>query len=269
MPAKVNKKHPSKHECMSPGCRNDKSKAGAGYEQLFEEGYVKIGLCHHCLKRLAPCDVEEPTEAAKDPRNYIEDGTHLGSCPDCGHNCVQVTMDVICVQCGEMWFWWEIHNLTAADVTSEARGVICQCPSCDGECFLVGSSYTAEAEERGQPRGLTGRAARQDVTFRTVHRQAFVHLNEAYMTAVEAVENLAAAQEALGEMTSLVADEVDALTDRDGNVHPQWPSDAFAYYNEQLGRAGGMREVLNSVAERINDIHRGLLEHNRRFVEKQ
>jgi hypothetical protein len=262
MPAKVNKKHPSQHECMAETCRTNDTKIGHGHDSLFEEGFVKVGRCRECRRRVAPCDVAYRTEESKDPRNYIEDGVRLGSCRECGGP-VLVTMDVICEQCGEMWFWWDVPGLTASDVTAKAKGVICQCPSCDGDCLMIGAEGTSEAERGGTPRGLTGRFARQDVAFRASHRQALVHLMEAYTQAVEVAENLACACEAIGEMSAMVADEVDAIADKDGKIHPQWPSDAFAYYNEQLGRAGAMQDTINSMAERISSIHRGLREHDR------
>jgi hypothetical protein len=267
MSATSNDKHPSQHECMADDCRTDESKIGEGHQALFEDGFVKVGRCRECRRRVAPCDVSYRTEESKDPRNFIEDGVRLGSCPHCSGP-VFVEMDVICEQCGETWFWWDIYYLTASDVTSEAEGVICQCPSCDGDCLMIGAEGTAEAEQNGPPRGLTGRFARQDVAFRNSHRQALAHLMEAYTQAIEVTENLACACEALGEMSAMVADEMDAIADEDGNIHPQWPSDAFAYYNEQLGRASAIQDTIKSMAERISSIHRGLRMHDRRHQVK-
>jgi hypothetical protein len=61
---------------------------------------------------------------------------------------------------------------------------------------------------------------------------------------------------------------MDAIADEDGNIHPQWPSDAFAYYNEQLGRASAIQDTIKSMAERISSIHRGLRMHDRRHQVK-
>jgi hypothetical protein len=259
-PKKMTKKHPSQHECMSDACRTDESKIGYGHDALF---FVKVGRCRECLRRVAPCDVAYRTEESKDPRNYIEDGVRLGSCRECGGS-VLVTMDVQCSVCGEMWFWWDVPGLRAADVTSEATGVICSCPSCDGECFMIGAGETSEIATVGPPRGIVGQLARSNAEFREIYRNALVHLKEAYTLAAQATESLAAAEEFIGRMTVSVVDEFDAIMDKDGQVQPEWPSDAFAYYNEQLGRAVAMRGVANSVAEHINDIAVGLREHARR-----
>lgn len=255
---------PVTHSCVADQAREDgENRLGYGYQQLFEEGYVKIGLCRECLTRIAPCDVDDPTKAAKDSRTYIDDGTRLGDCTRCGGP-VLVTHDIQCDRCGECWFWWDLKGVTAANVEDgKNTSVIGGCPSCDGNCYLVGVESTAEAARMGAPRGITGARAKTDMQFRKMHRNALENLGEAYGCVVEATQRLALVEEAIGRLTSLVVDEFDSI-----EGEPKWPSDAFAYYNEQLGAAGAFRNMANAMAERINDIATGIREHDRRHVRK-
>jgi hypothetical protein len=232
-----------------------------GAQQLFEKGYVKVGLCRECLTRHAPCDVLNPRPAIEDPATFIEDGARLGDCTKCGGP-VLVTHDLQCATCGEFWFWWDIKGLTASDVT-KSEDVIAGCPSCDGDCYLVGVGATARATAYGPPRGITGARAKTDMEFRRIHKGALENLGEAYGGLVEATQYLAEVEEFIGSMSASVVDEFDSI-----EGVPEWPSDAFAFYNEQLGAAGALRSMANALAERVNRISVGLREHDHRHVRK-
>jgi hypothetical protein len=257
---------PSTHECVSNTGRAAKDHLGLGHQELLARGYVKIGLCRECLTRFAPCDVVDERPAATDPSQYIVDDARLGDCPKCCGP-VFVTHDVQCEACGEVWFWWDLVDVTAADVEDGKNvGIVGPCPSCGQPCYLVGAVPTAEAgeaEEAGPPRGITGVRAKTDMEFRSIHRDALENLGEAYVCFIEATERLAMAEEFIGRMSASVVDEFDSI---DGK--PEWPSDAFAYYNEQLGAAGALGDMANALAERVSKISTGLREHDRRHVRK-
>lgn len=260
--------HPSKRACVANSIRADDTYIGIGHDQLLEGGHVKVGRCRECRKRVAPCDLSYKTDAARDPSTYFEDGTRLGGCPMCGAD-VFVECDLQCSGCGEMWFWWEFEGLAHKDVEDTRNdNAIGSCPSCNEPCYLVGVGATADAAREGPPRGITGLRARTNTDFRDLHRAALETIKDAYMCAVEATEKLAVVEEFIGQMSWDVVDSFDAVEDRDGEVKAEWPSDAFAYYNEQLGRAVAMRCMVNAAAENINDIAVGLREHDRRWVRK-
>jgi hypothetical protein len=98
--------------------------------------------------------------------------------------------------------------------------------------------------------------------FRRVHNNATAGLDGIAEELIETEDHLRVIVEHLGNMALAVEDEFDSI---DGNA--EWPSDAYVYFNENLGRVSTLVDLVGFVRAQTTDLAAGLRRHKDRYEE--
>jgi hypothetical protein len=98
--------------------------------------------------------------------------------------------------------------------------------------------------------------------FERVHDNVTTGLDGIGEELAETQDHLRVIVEHLGDMTLAVEDEFDSI---DGKA--TWPSDAYVYYHENIGRVGTLVDLVGFVRAQTTDLAAGLRRHKERYDE--